>query len=71
MQVGAVSGLARSTWTGTDTLSWCYAHYSHLTGAQGFDEGFTRVLTDVTHLGPSDMHLKMVGVLAQDMNCVA
>jgi hypothetical protein len=33
------------------------------------EEGFVRVLADVTHLGPSNLHFKILGALAVELKC--
>lgn len=57
------------TWAATDNFSWRYAVTAFLVQSLDMDEGFVRVLADVTHLGPSNMHFKILRALAVELKC--
>ena len=62
---------AGSSWTATDNLARRYSHVQHLVQELVFDEGYTRIIADVTHLGPSDLYLKMFGAVGEEMGVPA
>ena len=62
---------AGSSWATTDNLARRYSHVQHLVQELGFDEGYTRIIADVTHLGPSDLYLKMFGAVGEEMGVPA
>jgi hypothetical protein len=71
MQVGSKLVTVGSSWAATDNLARRYSHLQHLVHELGFDEGYTRIIADVTHLGPSDLYLKMFGVVGEEMGIPA
>jgi hypothetical protein len=71
MQVGSQLVPAGCSWAATDNLARRYSHVQHLVQELGFDEGYTRIVADVTHLGPSDLYLKMFGVIGEEMGVSA
>jgi hypothetical protein len=71
MQVGSQLVPAGSSRAATDNLARCYSHFQHLVQELGFDEGYTCIIADVTHLGPSDLYLRMFGVIGEEMGVPA
>ena len=57
------------TWATTDNFVCRYVVTVFLVQTLGMEEGFVRVLTDVTHLGPSNLHFKILGALAVELKC--
>ena len=71
MQVGSQLVPAGYSWAATDNLARRYSHFQHLVQELGFDEGYTCIIADVTHLGPSDLYLRMFGVIGEEMGVPA